>query len=100
MLSLCLIQCSVLHSRIRLTCTGGARDELCCSVQDQARQTEVFPVMQGLVKSLPMYVWLVALSQLTSRICHPHEETKLLTQHILTRVIAAFPHQVLLRSGM
>lgn len=63
-------------------------------VQERAVRTEVYGVMQGLAKSLPMYVWLVVLSQLTSRICHPHEETKLLTQHILTRVMAAFPHQV------
>lgn len=62
-------------------------------------RSEVYTVMQGLSKSLPMYVWLVALSQLTSRICHPHEETKHLTQHILTRVIAAFPHQVCLQKG-
>ena len=65
--------------------------------QDRAVRTDVYTVMHGLAKSLPMYVWLVALSQLTSRICHPHDETKLLTQHILTRVIAAFPHQVVLR---
>ena len=57
-------------------------------------RTEVYTVMTGLAKSLPMYVWLVALSQLTSRICHPHDDTKHLTQHILTRVIGAFPHQV------
>ena len=50
--------------------------------------------MQDLSKRLPMYVWLTALSQLTSRICHPHVETQRITQHILTRVTAQFPHQV------
>ena len=50
--------------------------------------------MQDLSKRLPMYVWLVALSQLTSRICHPHVETQRITQHILTRVTAQFPQQV------
>ncbi|KAK9807336.1 hypothetical protein WJX73_002849 [Symbiochloris irregularis] len=63
--------------------------------QEKATRNEIFNVMQSLAKHLPMYVWLVALSQLTSRICHAHNETKLLTQHILTRVIAAFPHQAL-----
>ena len=55
--------------------------------------------MQDLSKRLPMYVWLVALSQLTSRICHPHVETQRITQHILTRVTAQFPHQVTQRSA-
>ncbi len=63
-------------------------------VQERSARSEVINVMQDLSKRLPMYVWLVALSQLTSRICHPHVETQRITQHILTRVTAQFPHQV------
>jgi hypothetical protein len=50
-------------------------------------------IMGEMLRSLPPYVWLVALPQLTSRICHPHFETQRFTQHILTRVTQAFPHQ-------
>ena len=49
--------------------------------------------MGEMLRGLPPYVWLVALPQLTSRICHPHCETQRFTQHILTRVTQAFPHQ-------
>ena len=63
-------------------------------MQERSARSEVINVMQDLSKRLPMYVWLVALSQLTSRICHPHVETQRITQHILTRVTAQFPHQV------
>ena len=44
-----------------------------------ALSAEVTNVMQDLSKRLPMYVWLMALSQLTSRICHPHMETQRIT---------------------
>ncbi len=50
--------------------------------------------MQGAAKALPLYVWLVALPQLASRVCHAHTETQKMTQHILTRVTGDFPHQV------
>ena len=63
-------------------------------LQERSARSEVINVMQDLSKRLPMYVWLTALSQLTSRICHPHVETQRITQHILTRVTAQFPHQV------
>ena len=51
-------------------------------------------MMSGLIKALPLYVWLVALPQLTSRICHPHQETQGQIQHILTRLTCAYPQQV------
>lgn len=50
--------------------------------------------MQRLAKDVPLYVWLVALPQLTSRICHPHHPTQDMTQHILTRLTGAYPQQV------
>jgi hypothetical protein len=63
-------------------------------VQERSARSEVINVMQGFSKTLPLYVWLVALPQLISRICHPHLETQRITQHILTRVTSAYPQQV------
>ena len=60
--------------------------------EERARR-QVSDTMRDALKTLPLYVWLVALPQLTSRICHQHEGTRKLTQHILTRVTQAFPHQ-------
>lgn len=65
-------------------------------MQERTAQADVQTVMQRLVKDLPLYVWLVALPQLTSRICHPHQATQDMTQHILTRLTASYPQQVLL----
>ncbi|KAK9842495.1 hypothetical protein WJX81_002719 [Elliptochloris bilobata] len=62
--------------------------------EDKARKL-VQEIVCEAMRTLPLYVWLVALPQLTSRICHPHEPTQKLTQHILTRVTQAFPHQAL-----
>ena len=64
------------------------------ALQERTAQADVQAVMQRLVKELPLYVWLVALPQLTSRICHPHQPTQDMTQHILTRLTASYPQQV------
>ncbi|KAK9914842.1 hypothetical protein WJX75_001188 [Coccomyxa subellipsoidea] len=63
--------------------------------RERSARSEVINVMQGFSKTLPLYVWLVALPQLISRICHPHLETQRITQHILTRVTSAYPQQTL-----
>ena len=63
-------------------------------MQERTAQADVQLVMQRVVKELPLYVWLVALPQLTSRICHPHQPTQDMTQHILTRLTASYPQQV------
>lgn len=55
---------------------------------------EVHKTMAGLGKKLPMYVWLVSLPQLCSRLTHPHPETSNLTCNIITRVFMAYPQQV------
>jgi hypothetical protein len=67
---------------------------LSARAQERKARTAAVNVMQGFAKGLPLYVWLLALPQLTSRVCHPHAETQKITQHILTRVTANFPHQV------
>ena len=51
--------------------------------------------MKNLFRSLPAYVWLVALSQLTSRICHPNGDVQNLTRRIVGKVLRTYPHQVL-----
>lgn len=68
-------------------------------MQERAARTEVINIMSGNIKTLPLYVWLVALPQLISRICHPHLDTQKMIQHLLTRVTGAYPHQVCLWSG-
>lgn len=68
----------------------------CDVAQERSARSEVINVMQGSSKTLPLYVWLVALPQLISRICHPHLETQRITQHILTRVTSSYPQQVAL----
>ncbi len=50
--------------------------------------------MTGLARALPMYVWLVALPQLCSRLTHPHPDAANLTRNIITRVFMAYPQQV------
>jgi len=50
--------------------------------------------MAGLAKALPMYVWLVALPQLCSRLTHPHAECVKVTRNIITRVFMEYPQQV------
>lgn len=81
-------------SRVSRCRFGAAKQPLDARAQERNARTAAVNVMQEFGKSLPLYVWLVALPQLTSRVCHPHAETQRITQHILTRVTAAFPHQV------
>lgn len=56
--------------------------------------SEVNKTMAGLAKALPMYVWLVALPQLCSRLTHPHAECVKVTRNIITRVFMEYPQQV------
>ena len=62
-------------------------------LQEGRARGAVVDIMREVLATLPLYVWLVALPQLTSRVCHPHAETQKFTQHVLTRVTQAFPHQ-------
>ncbi|BDA43155.1 Serine/threonine-protein kinase ATR at C-terminar half [Coccomyxa sp. Obi] len=75
--------------------------DYCCAnispanTKERTARTEVINIMSGNIKTLPLYVWLVALPQLISRICHPHLDTQKMIQHLLTRVTGAYPHQTL-----
>ena len=62
-------------------------------MQERQAQTDVQAAMQKLSRELPQYAWLVALPQLTSRICHPHQPTQDMVQHILTRLTGSYPQQ-------
>lgn len=48
----------------------------------------------ALRKQLPSYVFLVALSQLSSRICHSHPTVARITRDIVQHVAEAYPNQV------
>ena len=56
------------------------------------KATDVLKQFSG---SLPLYTWLPALPQLTSRLCHPHAEVRQLIHQILYRLVKNFPNQVL-----
>ncbi|CAG9464680.1 unnamed protein product [Pedinophyceae sp. YPF-701] len=57
--------------------------------------TAVTVVMGGALQSLPPYVWLAALPQLVSRICHPVKEVSEWARDIVCVVAAHFPQQAL-----
>ena len=62
-------------------------------MQERTARTEVQNEVRSLMQKLPVYKWLVALPQLTSRICHPAADVKTLTQEILKTVATTFPQQ-------
>ena len=68
-------------------------DDDVVGMQERQAQTDVQAAMQKLSRELPQYAWLVALPQLTSRICHPHQPTQDMVQHILTRLTGSYPQQ-------
>ncbi|UPR01432.1 phosphatidylinositol kinase [Chloropicon primus] len=56
---------------------------------------KVSDLMLSFLKKVPKAVWLAALPQLISRICHPHPDVLKFTKHILSRTLHAYPDQVL-----
>lgn len=55
---------------------------------------EVNGIVSELRRTLPSYVFLVTLSQLTSRICHPNNQVARITRDIVQHVAEAYPNQV------
>lgn len=51
--------------------------------------------MRGLVRIIPTHKWLLALPQLTSRICHAQPDVQETTLALLGALADAFPHQTL-----
>lgn len=64
------------------------------SAKDRECAAAVAALMQELARSVPLHVWLTALPQLTSRICHSDAEVAGVTRGIITRVTQVYPHQV------
>lgn len=54
---------------------------------------EVRAAMQELKGALPLWVWITALPQLISRICHPDRETADFLQGLLVDLLLTFPDQ-------
>ncbi|KAJ1736119.1 hypothetical protein LPJ61_000169 [Coemansia biformis] len=52
-------------------------------------------VIANLAKRLPAYYFLVVLSQLVSRICHPNEDVFSVLEGIILRVLEQYPQQTL-----
>ena len=76
--------------------TGGTKtDASLIDVQKVKAARAVFDQMQTLVKIIPLHVWLTALPQLISRVCHAHAEVAALTKHVITKVLEGFPQQAL-----
>jgi len=72
---------------------GGARNAHEVAEREAARA--VISQMASVTKSVPLHVWLTALPQLISRICHGNSEVATLIRMIVTQVTAAFPQQAL-----
>ena len=51
--------------------------------------------LKTFASTLPLYVWLPALPQLSSRLLHPHQEVGALIHDLLYRLVKHFPNQVL-----
>jgi serine/threonine-protein kinase ATR len=66
---------------------------------DQQRErkvaTQATNVLKDFTQRLPLYTWLPALPQLTSRLCHPHDDARGLIHELLYRLVKNFPNQVL-----
>ena len=56
---------------------------------------KISDLMLVFLKKVPQAVWLAALPQLISRICHPHTDVLKFIKHILSRTLHAYPDQVL-----
>jgi serine/threonine-protein kinase ATR len=72
---------------------GGARNAHEVAEREAARA--VISQMASVTKSVPLHVWLTALPQLISRICHGNSEVATLIRMIVTQVTAAFPQPAL-----
>ena len=56
---------------------------------------EVMSAINGFSDQLPLYKWLTALPQLTSRLSHNEKDVRRLVQTLVTRLLINFPDQVL-----
>lgn len=99
------IECGYRHLQqclpriITLYCDWGAEQHKkggrATTVKERQATTAVVNVMKSLAKNIPPVAWLVTLSQLISRICHPYHEVSEVLQSVLCRCLEAFPQQTL-----
>uniref|UniRef100_H2ZM58 Serine/threonine-protein kinase ATR n=1 Tax=Ciona savignyi TaxID=51511 RepID=H2ZM58_CIOSA len=75
--------------------TNAAKLEKQGKPQSQEDIQRLLDVMSNLRNKLPAHIFYVAFSQLTSRICHPHEPTYSELKEILVKVIQNFPQRAL-----
>lgn len=61
--------------------------------QGDAASSEMRAAMQEFRQALPLWVWITALPQLISRICHPDREASEFLQGLLVDLLLAFPDQ-------
>jgi serine/threonine-protein kinase ATR len=76
---------------------GGAGGGGLTAEQQKERKvaTQITNTLKGFTQTLPLYTWLPALPQLTSRLCHPHAEVRQVVHELLYRLVKNFPNQVL-----
>jgi len=65
------------------------------NARERKAREAALDAMAKLAARAPLAVWLPALPQLTSRLCHAHAETRGVTRALLVRIAAAHPHQAL-----
>ncbi|GAX74920.1 hypothetical protein CEUSTIGMA_g2366.t1 [Chlamydomonas eustigma] len=74
--------------------SGGGGTKVMQSKERNAA-TQVVNLMKDLARTLSPSSWLLALPQLTSRICHPAPDVHSVVQTILVRIAEAYPQQAL-----
>ncbi|RZF41501.1 hypothetical protein LSTR_LSTR000215 [Laodelphax striatellus] len=57
--------------------------------------TTMIKVIEEFLRRLPIYTFMTAMSQLISRVCHPHPACFQLLTRIVIDIMKAFPHQAL-----
>ena len=74
---------------------AGAEKHAGAGAKERKVATTATNSLKDFSQKLPLYTWLPALPQLTSRLCHPHAETRALIHELLHRLVRNFPNQVL-----
>ncbi|XP_008550901.1 serine/threonine-protein kinase atr [Microplitis demolitor] len=74
------------------SCVHGNRNATNEQIERLKRMTKI---MDLYADGLPNFMWLTALSQLISRICHPETTIRTVLNKILANLIVAYPHYCL-----
>ncbi|KAF6176279.1 hypothetical protein GIB67_023570 [Kingdonia uniflora] len=71
------------------------REKLSSRKEFKEVNKKIMSIMRGCLKDLPKYLWLTALPQLVSRICHQNDDIVRLVKIIITSVLQNYPQQAL-----